>query len=162
MIKVISGGQTGVDRGALDAALKVGFPIGGFIPKNRQAEDGQVPAHYNLNPHKLNGYAGRTVANVQLSDATVHLHRGVWGRGTELTKRYCRWFNKPFLSVSLYEAWKAPDVGKHLALLDELEDLLRVFDVVNFAGTRESKDPGVQENVTNFLIPIFERIKSEA
>jgi hypothetical protein len=68
LLKVISGGQTGVDRGALDAALAAHFPCGGWCPADRKAEDGEVPEEYPVTPLRHGGYRARTRKNVEESD----------------------------------------------------------------------------------------------
>ena len=70
-MKIISGGQTGVDRGALDAALAAGVECGGWCPAGRLAEDGPVPDHYPLLELPGGGYAERTARNVADSDGTL-------------------------------------------------------------------------------------------
>jgi hypothetical protein len=75
LIKIISGGQTGVDRGALDAALAVKFPCGGWCPADRRAEDGSIPGRYPLTPLPGGGYRERTRQNVIDSDGTATVLR---------------------------------------------------------------------------------------
>jgi hypothetical protein len=74
--KIISGGQTGVDRGALDAALEASFPCGGWCPKGRKAEDGPIPARYPLKEMDGPAYRLRTERNVRDSDGTLILFFG--------------------------------------------------------------------------------------
>ena len=69
--KIISGGQTGVDRAALDTAMEQGIPHGGYCPKGRRAEDGVIPIKYDLIEHNSIKYADRTLENVLLSDGTM-------------------------------------------------------------------------------------------
>jgi hypothetical protein len=88
--QIISGGQTGVDRGALDAALEAQFPCGGWCPADRAAEDGPIPAHYPLTPLARGGYRERTRQNVLDSDGTVILYRSTLTGGTLLTWNLCR------------------------------------------------------------------------
>jgi hypothetical protein len=71
LLKIISGGQTGVDRGALDAALAVHFPCGGRCPAGRKAEDGTIPENYPVTALRRGGYRARTLKNVQDSDGTL-------------------------------------------------------------------------------------------
>lgn len=89
LTKIVSGGQTGVDRGALDAALAVGFPCGGWCPADRSAEDGPIPSSYPLTPLTAGGYRERTVRNVLDSDGTLILYFGVLNGGTEQTMLHC-------------------------------------------------------------------------
>jgi hypothetical protein len=85
--KIISGGQTGADRAAFDAALALGLPIGGWVPKGRKAEDGVIPAHYsNLRETDADDYESRTRLNVREADATLILSHGPLTGGSQLTE----------------------------------------------------------------------------
>src|SRR5215212_1496285 len=108
--KVVSGGQTGVDRAALDVALALGVPCGGWCPRGRRAEDGAVPDAYPLAETPWHGYPQRTAWNVRDSDGTLVLTRGTPDRGTALTVRLARETKKPFLVVDLERGIDAPAV----------------------------------------------------
>lgn len=113
LMKIVSGGQTGVDRGALDAALVAGFPCGGWCPADRGAEDGRIAERYPLTP--LPGgfatgapavrparqvgeqYRARMLKNVQDSDGTVILFSGSLSGGTLLTRNVCVREKRPFI-----------------------------------------------------------------
>jgi hypothetical protein len=86
LLKIISGGQTGVDRGALEAALSASFPCGGWCPAGRKAEDGVIPEKYPVTPLPGGGYRARTRKNVQESDGTVILAPGELTGETALTR----------------------------------------------------------------------------
>ena len=101
IIKIISGGQTGVDRAALDVAIEMGFEYGGFCPKGRLAEDGIIQDKYKLTELHTSQYKMRTFANVQASDGTLIIHGGTVSGGTLKTKDYCQILNKPFFEVIL-------------------------------------------------------------
>jgi predicted Rossmann-fold nucleotide-binding protein len=88
MLKVISGGQTGVDRAALDAALTLGIHCGGFCPKGRKSEDGTIPEKYPLVETLNDNYSERTERNVKTADGTLILIAGNPDRGTQLTIDY--------------------------------------------------------------------------
>lgn len=99
MRKIISGGQTGVDRGALDAAMSFGFECGGWCPAGRLAEDGIIPVKYPLNELSSEYYQDRTLQNVIDSDGTVIIHfAGIEG-GTKLTLQYAERHQKLHLVI---------------------------------------------------------------
>jgi Circularly permutated YpsA SLOG family len=97
LTKIVSGGQTGVDRGALDAALAAGFPCGGWCPADRRAEDGPIPQRYPLTPLPGAGYRQRTQQNLIDSDGTAILFYATLSGGTKLTRDSCVRENKPFI-----------------------------------------------------------------
>lgn len=96
---IVSGGQTGVDRGALDAALAAGLTCGGFCPAGRLAEDGPIPERYPLTAIRGGDYSERTRCNVIHSDGTLILSPGPPAGGTGLTVACCRELERPFLLV---------------------------------------------------------------
>src|SRR6185436_17712581 len=98
-LKIISGGQTGADRAALDVALRLGVPCGGWCPADRAAEDGAVPEHYPVTPLPAGGYAQRTERNVLESDGTVVLSYGEPDGGTKATIVYCNQHRRPCLVI---------------------------------------------------------------
>ncbi len=98
---LISGGQTGVDRAALDFALQTGIPCSGWCPSGRRAEDGAIPAHFPMREASSAAYQHRTRLNVKDSDATLIFSDGCPSRGTALTIDCCYLLRKPFLVVSI-------------------------------------------------------------
>lgn len=133
--KIVSGGQTGVDRAALDAALEAGLPCGGWCPAGRRAEDGKIPAEYPLKETRGEGYEERTEKNVLDSDATLVLTSGEPEGGTLLTVEYARENKRPCLVVDIEkDAGEAPE--RIAAWL-----LSRDIEVLNVAGPRASKNP---------------------
>jgi hypothetical protein len=94
-----AGGQTGVDRGALDAALYFGMPCGGWCPEGRQAEDGQISGRYPLTELPGAGYLARTRKNVEDSDATLIVTFGPPIGGTARVLEHCLRVGKPHLVI---------------------------------------------------------------
>ena len=101
--RIVSGGQTGVDRGALDAAISLGIEHGGWCPRGRLAEDGRIPDMYHLKETNSTEYWVRTERNVIDSDGTLIIHSGKLRGGTELTFRLARKHDKPCLLVDLQD-----------------------------------------------------------
>ena len=99
----MSGGQTGVDRAALDAALAVGFPCGGWAPGDRSAEDGIIPEQYPLIPLPNGGYRQRTRLNVTDSDGTAILYNETLKGGTRLTRNLCALLKRPYVLINAAE-----------------------------------------------------------
>src|SRR4051795_934021 len=99
--RIVSGGQTGVDRAALDVALELGLACGGWCPQGRRAEDGPIPLHYPLRETPWDGYPQRTEWNVRDSDGTLVLTQGEADRGTALTINLARRYKKPCLVLDL-------------------------------------------------------------
>lgn len=132
--KIISGGQTGVDRAALDAALHHRFPCGGYCPKGRKAEDRAIHARYPLTEHASADYRKRTLANIVHSHGTLIIYAQAMKGGTALTADYCRQHERPFLLVDAHHQDSAQAAGVAL-------EFFRKFDVrcLNVAGPRRSR-----------------------
>ena len=136
LARVISGGQTGVDRGVLDAALEAGFPCGGWCPPGRTAEDGTIPARYPLSEMPGGGYRERTLRNVAESGGTLLLCFATLAGGTEQTRLDCVRLGKPHLPIDGAEI--PPDRAARLAA----EFVERnAIAVLNVAGPRASESP---------------------
>ena len=134
MFSIVSGGQTGIDRGALDAALQAGFPCSGWCPADCMAEDGVIDSRYRLTPLLQGGYAERTRRNVADSDATLILHFGELEGGTALTAACCERLGRPLLLVD------ALDVNPEEAAQRARDFVLQhAVQRLNVAGPRASK-----------------------
>ena len=136
--KIVSGGQTGADRAALDWAMAHGIPVGGWCPAGRRAEDGPIPTNYPLTELSGSGYRQRTRRNVEDSDATLIVNLGVLDGGTLGTRRFAERLNKPCCVLQLdgEQAHANPSL-----LLTWLRR--ESIDILNIAGPRESKRPGI-------------------
>ena len=141
--RIVSGGQTGVDRAALDVALDLGIPCGGWCPRGRKAEDGPIAARYPLRETPSAEYAVRTEWNVRDSDGTLILTSGEPVGGTALTRSLAGEMDKPCLIVHLNQA---DDVGPVLEWGEAHQ-----IKVLNVAGPRESTLPGVYDRAADFL-----------
>ena len=151
VLKIVSGGQTGVDRGALEAALELGFPYGGYIPKGRRAEDGVVPTKFTeMTEDTRKDYLHRTELNVINSDATLILSRTTEQTGgTKRTIEFCEKHGKPYWIENL-EQLNETDRGLEFLYWIEAEFGERGI-VLNIAGPRESKEAGIQAETRSFL-----------
>jgi hypothetical protein len=147
--KIISGGQTGVDRAALDVALALGVSCGGWCPKGRLAEDGPIPQHYPLQETTSSNYSVRTERNVQSSDATLILNVGELDGGTALTADLAYKNYRPFMVINLDESTDIQEAHAWLLQHD--------VSVLNIAGPRASKQQNLYEMASVYLknlIPI--------
>lgn len=153
-IKIISGGQTGADRGGLNTAIYLGLPHGGWCPRGRRAEDGAIPEVYQLQETlESRDYLRRTELNVKDSDVTViFVGKYPVDGGSKKTEDLCELHKKPCITINL----KAGDP-------QDLADFLRDYNpsVINVAGNRESKAPGIEENVMHFLLEAFSLIYTD-
>ena len=144
-LKIVSGGQTGVDRTALDIALALGLPVGGWCPKGRRAEDGVIPDCYPLVETLERNYQVRTRRNIEDSDGTLILKLGALDGGTALTVAYARQIGKPCRVVAL-ETGIEPAAFR--AWLDEHR-----IAVLNVAGPRERQRSGGYAAETSLSYP---------
>jgi putative molybdenum carrier protein len=144
MRKVVSGGQTGVDRAALDVALELEISCGGWCPKDRMAEDGQIPSHYPLKETASSEFQVRTELNVLDSDGTLILLWGPPSGGTLFTRHCALHHNKPLFETELQQKPPITDFHNWLAAYS--------IEVLNVAGPRESHCPGqIYEAATAYL-----------
>lgn len=155
--KVVSGGQTGVDRAGLDAAINAGFPIAGFCPKGRLAEDGTIPEKYPMIEMDSPESYYRTEKNVQDSDGTLILNKGELTEGTRLTYDFTVKYCKPSLIVQL----DAAEIIKPEHVTRWLD--AQFISTLNVAGPRESKHSGgIYAEVLAYLDKVFMLIKEKS
>ena len=143
---VISGGQTGADRAALDWALRVGLPHGGWCPQGRLAADCPLAPRYQLRETESAGYRQRTKRNVTDSDATLIFNLGVLDGGTLQTVKFAKTACKPCLVVQLDEV-TAPQAAQLITAWQRQGD----YRCLNIAGPREEKRPGLYAAVMRVL-----------
>ena len=148
--KIISGGQTGVDRAALDSAIAANLPHGGFCPKGRLCETGRIPKHYQLQETTSATYGVRTRLNVKNSDGTLILlasQIAAIGAGTLLTISEAKRAKKPLLIFYL-------DQNLSPALVRDWITQKRI-QILNIAGPRESQSPGIYQQSYKFIKKIL-------
>ncbi len=148
--KIVSGGQTGADRAALDAARQLQIPIGGWLPHGRWTEDGPLDATYPLQETRSADPRVRTERNVRRSDATLIFAHGPLRGGTALTRRLARTMGKPCLTINL-QRWSATKArAKIIGWLH-----LHQPATLNVAGPRASRDPLIYKAVLQVLLHVF-------
>ena len=145
--KIVSGGQTGVDRAALNAAIALGWEHGGWCPAGRRAEDGPIPPQYQLQVTEAAQYHIRTRLNVLESHGTLILYRTELTGGTRLTQQLAQQHGRPCFIADLEQG----------VVLGEVAHWLRSeqVEVLNVAGPRESSSPGIQEEAEQLLLFLF-------
>jgi hypothetical protein len=150
--RIISGGQTGVDRAALDAALTLGLPCGGWCPQGRRAEDGRIPVRYPLRETPTARYPQRTEWNVRDSDGTLVLTWGSPRGGTALTIGLARRLGRPCCVVDL--ARLVESTTERDAELRRVRGWIAGarIRVLNVAGPRGSEAPDVGGWARGFLV----------
>lgn len=152
---VISGGQTGVDRAALDAARENSLPHGGWCPAGRLAEDGPIAEIYPLIETPTAEYAVRTEWNVRDSDGTLILTRESLTGGTRLTAILALRYNKPLLVVDLARITDPEQLSQRI--IEWLR--LHKIRVLNVAGPRESTCPGIYARAKRVLDALFAKMR---
>ena len=147
MIKrIVAGGQTGVDRAALDVAIKIGIPHGGWIPRGRLTESGVLPKKYHLKETSSSQYSVRTEKNVMDSDGTLILSHGPLTGGTDYTREMAIRHKKPWLHIDLdrIAAYQAVTTINNWIRQKKIQ-------ILNVAGPRASEDPTIYKNTLNIL-----------
>lgn len=151
-MKIISGGQTGADRAALDAAIKLDIPHGGWLPRGRKAEDGPVSANYNLRELDSERYRDRTQQNIIDSQGTLIVAYGPLTGGSALTESLAIRHDRPCLVIDL-------ELVSLAEAVDAVEKWLRKhgIETLNIAGPRASGDPRIYAAVYELVMKIHRR-----
>jgi hypothetical protein len=143
---IVSGGQTGVDRAALDWACQTNISHGGWCPKGRLAADGPLPSRYLLRETESDGYRQRTKLNVQDSDATLIFNMGLLEGGTRQTVKFAQTLGRPYRIIQM-DAFQLQDS------VAEVQSWLKQgrFSTLNIAGPSEARRPGIYACVLQVL-----------
>ena len=155
--KVISGGQTGVDQGALAAAHKLNIPFSGWAPFGFRCENGRIPRIYSekMNESESMSYPLRTKRNVHWADATIiYCHDLANSPGTQLTIKICKKEGRPWIDMITETNMFVRNEDGYQRMVE----LLAGYEVINVAGTRESTFPGIFEASKARLIEVFKRL----
>lgn len=144
--KIVSGGQTGADQGALDAAIDLGIPHGGWIPRGRKTENGPLPERYRLREMPSSGYAERTEKNVVDADGTVILSHGPLTGGSLYTRKMAIRHERPWIHLDLNR-----NSEFEAAMILSKWIWGQGIRVLNVAGPRASKDPSIHQATVDIL-----------
>ena len=144
--KIISGGQTGADQAALDAAIKLGIPHGGWMPKGRLTEDGPLPEKYDLNEMPTASYPERTKKNIRESDGTLILSHGMLTGGSEFTRKMALKYQKPMLHIDFNRM-----IPFDAALVINNWMVDHDIRTLNVAGPRASTDPHIYRAAVDII-----------
>lgn len=149
--KIISGGQTGVDRAALDWAISRVIDHGGWCPRGRLAQDGCLPSRYLLRETLSSGYSQRTRLNIEEADATLLVHFGPLMGGSELTQRLAFKLAKPLALFDASQPWSGQIVSMQTWLSSNSSHVL------NIAGPSAQRHPGIYETTLKVLDQLFSK-----
>jgi hypothetical protein len=148
--KIVSGGQTGADIAGIDAAIELGVPHGGWLPKGRLTEDGPLPEKYQLQEMPTASYPKRTAQNVIDSDGTVIFTHGALTGGSKLTRKQALKHGKPLLHLELSATMKGNVVQTLRTFIEEND-----IQVLNVAGSRGSRDPALYGKVFKIMVEVI-------
>mgnify|MGYP001817584446 FL=1 len=154
--KIISGGQTGADQAALDAAIKLGIPHGGWIPKGRLTEDGPLSDKYSLIEMPTESYRERTKKNIRESDGTLILSHGRLTGGSEYTRKRALKYGKPMLQIDLNDMLPSYATATIYNWISDHD-----IKVLNVAGPRASKDSKIYDATIYILEDVYSIILTE-
>jgi Circularly permutated YpsA SLOG family len=157
LVKIVSGGQTGVDRAALDVALHHGIDCGGWCPAGRLDEFGRIPDHYPVQELAAGGFTERTLQNVKDSDGTVIIYARELGGGTKQTVRFCVELKRPYQLIDA-SITSAEDAGNSIADFIHSHNI----EVLNVAGPRQSEWPDGYDYGLRALEGFLKSITSES
>jgi len=144
--KIISGGQTGADQAALDAAIKLGIPHGGWVPKGRLTEDGPLPDKYDLTEMPTASYPERTKKNIRESDGTLILSHGMLTNGSEFTRKMALKYQQPMLHIDFNRM-----IPFDAAVVINNWMVDHDISVLNVAGSRGSTDPHIYRAAVDII-----------
>jgi hypothetical protein len=152
--KVVSGCQTGADIAGQDAAIAFEIESGGWVPRGRINESGKIPLDYKVQEADKYGYKQRTEWNIRDSDGTIIFTYSPLSTGSLYTYNYCKHLNKPCKLVFL-DALKEFD-----STIQDLKEFIidNKIQVLNVAGSREGKHPGIYREVRQILLELFELV----
>jgi len=139
--KIISGGQTGADQAALDAAIKLSISHGGWIPKGRPTENGKLPDKYKLKEMPTKSYPKRTEQNVIDSDGTLIITHDKLTGGSKLTQKVAKKHDRPCIHINLNETllfMASSEINSWI--------IQNGIEVLNVVGSRASKDPEIYKD----------------
>jgi hypothetical protein len=149
-MKIISGGQTGADRAALDFAIKHNIPYGGWIPKGRKAEDGRLPDHYQLREMPSSVYSKRTEKNILDSDGTLIISHGQLTGGSALTREFSKRQKRPCIHIDMEDTAMDDAATQVKAWIKR-----KHIQVLNVAGSKDSKDPEIYDATMSLLKSVW-------
>ena len=155
LTKIISGGQTGADRAALDAAIKMDIRHGGWVPAGRRAEDGPLPPEYKMQEMPTASYPKRTEMNVIDSDGTLILTHGQLTGGSKLTQQYAVENNRPYKHIDLL---KTASFKAVTLIIDWLNS--HRIEILNVAGSSAGKDPLIYDKTYRILTSVYHMVQT--
>lgn len=157
--KIISGGQTGADQGGLHGAKLAGLATGGTTPRGWRTETGprQDLKHYNLTQSQSSSYIPRTRKNIKDSDGTL-IFGNIMSPGNASTARVCEGLRVPYLAIPFI---RGETLSAHILLVIAWINLHGV-ETLNIAGNRESKNPGIHDAVSNFIVELISELEKES